>query len=109
MRQRSGGRARDGVRKACGAALRNHYAVRAGSERGSNDGTQVVRVFDTIEQHDQANLAARLIGAGKNISKACRSASGSNRDDPLMIFRIRQTVELAAVLEAHGNAQLARE
>ena len=81
--------------------------MRTRGQRRSNDGAQIVRILDAIEQNDESG--ARLIRACENVVESRRSAGGGERDHALMIFRIGEAVELAAVFETHGNALLARE
>ena len=109
MRQRTGGRARHGVAEASGAALGNHHAVRARSQGRSNDGAQVVRIFHAVEQDDETDLAAGLNRGCEDILQRGSGARSGYRDNPLVIFRIGQAVELIAVFEAHGNSLFARE
>jgi hypothetical protein len=87
----------------------DYYAVRARGQRGSNDGSQVVRVFHAIEQDDQAVTAAAGIGALEDIVERTRGAGGDDRDYSLMIFGIGEAIDLAAIFEAHGDATTARE
>ena len=60
MGERACRSAGNGVSETRGAAFGNDYAVRASGESGSNDGSEVVRVFHTIEQNNQPRLAVFL-------------------------------------------------
>src|SRR5215472_16832284 len=107
MGQRSRRRARYGVREAGGTALRNDNAIRARCQRRSNDRAQVVRILDAVKQNDQSFLTMRRVGAGQNALERGSGASCRNCNDALMVFRVSQAIELAALLKSHGNALLA--
>jgi len=83
--------------------------MRACGQCGSNDGTQIVWIFDAIEQDDEPDLAAPRIRACENSFQSGGGARSGKGDDALVIFRIGKAVELTAFLEAHWNALLARE
>ena len=85
----------------CRAAFRNDDAVRAGSERSSNDRAEIVRIFDAIQQNNQAWLALFMVRGGKNIFESTGLAGRANRDDSLMITRSRSAIELCAFFEAY--------
>ena len=110
VRDRAGRSARNGVGQADGAPLRNDHAMRASGERRANDGAEIVRIFDAIEKNDEAfaSVTGAFICRGENAVERCRRARGRESDDSLMIFRIGQAIELAAVLKAHGNVVRAR-
>ena len=98
------------VRQADSAPFWNDYAMRANGQRRSNDRTQIVRIFHTIEQHDEpfASVTRAFICRGENAVECGRCARGGQSDDSLMIFRIGQTIELATVFKAHGYVARAR-
>src|SRR5580693_5025869 len=52
--QRTGGSACHGLGKPDGAALRNNDGGRAGSVGGANDGAQIMRVLDAVDDDMQA-------------------------------------------------------
>ncbi len=60
MCQRARRRARDSVGKPCGTTFRNDYALRAGRQRSSHDGAEVLWVFDAVEKDEQAGSGTRI-------------------------------------------------
>src|SRR3954449_2006201 len=111
MRDGSGGSTRDGVGKTRGAALGDDYSVGAGGERRSNDGSEIVRVFHSVEQHDQAFFAATggFVSGLEYVFEGCGRACCDQANDSLVVFRIGEAIELTAILESHGNIFLPRE
>jgi len=45
-----------GFRQRCAAAFRDHHAIRAGGVGGANNRSQIVRIFDTIQNHQQPGV-----------------------------------------------------
>jgi hypothetical protein len=71
-----------------------------------------VRVFDAVEQYD-SNLFRRgralHFAAARMSSSVARGARSNQAHDALVIFRICQAIQLAAVLEAHRDISLPRQ
>ena len=102
---RAGGGACDGVGESGGSAFGNDHTVRACGEGGANDGAEIVRIFDAVEKDDEAfaSVIGAFVGGGENAFERRRSARGGQGDDSLMIFRVGETIQLAAVFKADGN------
>ena len=66
-------------------------------------------IFDAVEKDDEslASVIGALIRGGENAFERSRSTRGGQSYDSLMIFRIGETIELAAVFKAHGNVSRA--
>ena len=109
MGERSGGSAGNGFGEPSGAAFGSDDAMRAGGESGANDGPKVVRIFDAIEENNEADLAFIVIGTSEDIFERGRSAGSGEGDYALMIAGIGKAIELAAFFEAHRNAVLLGE
>src|SRR5580700_7540293 len=110
MRQGAGGGARDRVRQADCAALRNDHAMCAGGQRRSNDGAEIVRIFDAIEKNDESRPAVlrSLVCCCENTFECGWRAGGGQTDDALMVSRIGETIELPAVFKTNGDVAGAR-
>ena len=54
------------------AALRDDDGVGAGGMRGANDGAQIVRILDAIEEHEQARAARDVLEAAIFLRRAQR-------------------------------------
>jgi len=111
MRERACGSARDRVREPDCAALRNDDAMRACGEGRPNHGAEIVRIFDAVEKNDEsfASVIGALVRGGENALERSRGAGGGQSDYSLMIFRIGETIELAALFKADGNVSRAGE
>jgi hypothetical protein len=83
--------------------------VRASCERGPHNGAEVVRIFYSIEQNDEADLTFSLIGARENIFDRGGGARGGDSDYTLVLACVREAIKLAAIFEADGNTALAGE
>src|SRR5580693_4311557 len=101
----AGGGARDRVRQADCAALRNDHAMSAGGQSRSNDGAEIVRIFDAVEKNDESFLTVirGLVGCRENTFQCGWRAGGGQTDDALMVSRIGKTIELPAVFKANGD------
>jgi hypothetical protein len=111
MRNGTGRGARDRVRQPDCAAFRNDHAMRAGGEGRSNDGAEIVRIFDAVEKNNEsfASVTSTLVRCRENAFECGWCARGGKSDDTLMIFRIGKAVELAAVFKADRNVARTRE
>ena len=109
VRQSSGGRTRDRIREARRTALRDDHAMHASGQRGTDDGAEIVRIFDAVEQNDQPLATFRMVGAVENVVEGGGRSRGGDSDDPLVVPRVGQTIELPAILETDGDAAFARE
>jgi hypothetical protein len=104
MRQRPGGGARHAFRKARGAALGKYQPIGTRGQRRAHNSAQVLRVFDAVEQHQQALL--RVFGPrfAKEVFERQRELCAGQGDDALMLARAGQAVELRALLKPHRDA-----
>ena len=109
MRQRTCGSARDRVGEASGAALGNDDAVSTRGQRGSNDGSEIVRILHTIEQNNQPLLAVIRAGTRENVFERAGGTGGGDGNDSLMDYGIGKPVELPAIFEPQGDALFACE
>jgi len=109
VREGPGGSARDRVGEAGGAALGDDNPVSSGGESGANDRAEIVWIFDAVEKNDKAALVLGGIGALEDVFERGGRASGGDGNNALMIAGVGEAVEIAAVLETHGNVALAGE
>src|SRR5262249_11046051 len=67
--------------------------------------------FNAVKKNDQTLLSSpgTLVRCIENIFESCGGSSRHNADDSLVILRVRQAIELAAIFKAHGNVVLARQ
>jgi hypothetical protein len=87
----------DCVAKTGRAALWNYHAGCAGGKRSADDRAQIVRIFHTVEQHEET-VPTLIV---KQIVKPKNRFGRSKRDYSLMFCRANQTIELLAFLEAN--------
>ena len=99
---RAGGRAGDGFRQSCRAPFRDHDGGGAGRVRRAHDRSQVVRIFDAVQ--DDVQPAAR-----SGLFERRISLRRTKRHDSLMGGAARRAVQLRARLEAHRDAALAAQ
>ena len=90
MRERSGGGAFNGVGETGGAALRNHHALCARSERRPHDCAKIMRVFDAVKKHEQTIGSFRA----EQIVQFDGGFCGPERGDALMVTSSGEAVEL---------------
>src|SRR5579859_3581453 len=111
MRERAGRSARNRVREPDCAPLRNDHAMSACCERRANDGSEIVGIFDAVEKHNEsfASVIGALVCSGENALESSGGARGSQSDDTLMVLRVGQTIELAAVFKTDGDVSRAGE
>jgi hypothetical protein len=85
--------------------------MRARGEGRSNDGSEIVRIFDAVEKNDQsfASVTSALVRRGENAFERGWGARSRESDDALMILRIGKTIELAAVFESDRDVPRTRE
>lgn len=102
MLESTGGSFGDGFGEWGGAALGNENRRGCGGVCGADDGSEVVGIFDAIEQDEQ-------LGAGDDIFEPNVALRGSEGHDTLVRRAIRGTVERLARLEAHGDGTLASQ
>jgi hypothetical protein len=107
MREGSGGGSGDGVCEARGAAFGNYDAMRAGRQSCTDDGAEVVGVFNAIEENDEADLTFGLVGASENVFESCGGSGSGHGDYALMLAGAGEAIQLAAIFEADGDAALA--
>src|SRR5580704_12414398 len=99
MSEGAGGGAFNGIGQARGAAFRNYDAICAGCERGTHDGAQVVRIFDSVEKNEKA---LRSFGC-KQVFQFERGFRGGEGGDALMFTRAGEAIQLKTVLKSYGN------
>ena len=109
MREGPGRSAGNRVGESGGASLRNDNAVCAGGERRADDGAEVVRVFNAVEQDDETALIFGGVGASEDVVESGGSTGGGDGDHTLMIAGVGKAVEIGAIFEADGNLSLAGE
>ena len=97
----AGGGFDDGFGDACGAAVGDEESIDAGGVSGANDGSEVVRIFDTVEE-DEALGAGEIVEGG--VFLGC-----SESDDALMDGAFGSAFEGFTGLEADGDVGLAGE
>jgi hypothetical protein len=84
-----------------GAAFRDDDAVGAGGVGGADDGAEVVRVLDAIEDDDEGVLAAAL---GEEVVEIVVAFLRDYGDDALMRGGVGHSLEFVAAKEADGDA-----
>lgn len=97
----AGGGARDGVGEGGGAALGNDDAGGSGGERGANDGAEVVRVFDAIEENEESGRI--FLCGGEEVFEIEGAAGGEESDDALMVAGGCEAVEAGTIFKADRN------
>ena len=77
----------------------------AGGQSRSNDGAEIVRIFDAIEKNDQSfqTVIRGLVCCRENTFECGWRAGGGQSDDALMVSRIGETIELPALFKANGD------
>ena len=98
--ERSRGSFRDGFGQAGGAAFGNHHGGGSGGVGGADDGAQIMRVLNAIQQDDQAETGGSLFQRGGE-----RRASEGH--DILMVGC--GAIELGAGFKAQRNIALAAQ
>ena len=109
MRQCSGGGARDRVRETSGAAFGNNYAMSAGGKGSADDGAEIVRIFDAIEENNQTQVIFGFICVIDDVFEGGGCAHGGDRDDALVLAGVGEAIELAAIFKTNGDAARASE
>ena len=100
--QRAGRRAGDGFGQPCRTPFRNHDGGGAGCVRRAHDRTQVVRIFDAVQDDVQPAGRRSLFERRVTLRRA-------ERHHPLMRGAARRAVQLRARLEAHRDPALAAQ
>ncbi len=111
MRECPRGRSRHRIRQPRRPPLRNYHAMRTGRQRRSNDRTQIVRILDAIQQNNQSRLTTRSarIRSFNNFFNRSRRTRRHQPDNPLVILRIRQPVNLRPIFKPHRNISRPRQ
>jgi DNA-binding transcriptional MerR regulator len=95
--QRAGGSACDGLRKPDGSAFRNNDGGGAGCMRGADDGAEIVRVLDAVDDYMQA-----AVGSGGFFQRRVFFGR-AERHDTLMRHSFARPIEAIARFETHRN------
>ena len=82
------------------AALRDHHSVGAGGIGGAKNRTQVVRIFNSIEHHDQRILPAL---GGDHVIQMVVLLGRSDRDHALVSIVPRHAIEFGAAQKTHRH------
>jgi hypothetical protein len=80
-----------------GAPFSDDYSTGAGGVGGTNDRTEVVRIFYSIEYDKE-------FGGRRDVVESGIFFFGSQCDDTLVRFHAREAVERTAILKSYGCA-----
>ena len=86
-----------GLRESGGTPFGNDNSVRAGGVGCADDRAEIVRIFDAVEDNEQ-------FGRGRDIPQVRVLLLATERDNALMRFHPRETVERAAFFKSYGRA-----
>ena len=100
--ERSCGGAGDGIGEAGGATFGDDDSYCSGGVRGADDGSEVVRIFDAVEDDVQSAGGDGLFQRGEFLG-------GSKGDNALVGSTLRRSVERFAGFKADGDLAIAAE
>ncbi len=100
--ERSGCGSGDGFGETCRAALWNYDGYCAGGMRGTDDGSQIVWIFDAVEDDVQAASGDGLLQCGIFLG-------GTEGDNSLMRSLLRGAIQGFAGFEANDNLAVAAQ
>ena len=102
MFERSCRRFRDNRRQAGRASLGHEDAVRSSRFRGPDDRTEILRIFDSV-QDDKERRFTLLASRFQNVGRAAVGFGGDEGDDALVIAAGNEAVESRGRLDMDGD------